>query len=180
MQLKTAGDLRGFLADVLVGIKSGSVDASQASSISKVAAQINASIATEVQARIHLKELGGDAAGAMIIANPVADTRPAPELTHHHVDDDHVPDAGKMVEIEAEAPAQPEPKIEPICQPEQIAESANSPVVALATSLDEAAANYRRNTQDKDKTWCDQCEMRVTTSQAVSCKSRYCKAKEAA
>lgn len=34
--------------------------------------------------------------------------------------------------------------------------------------------------RDGDKVWCEQCEMRVTTSQAVGCKSPHCKAKAAA
>lgn len=88
MQLKTAGDLRGFLAGVLVGIRDGTIDAAQASSISKVAAQINQSLATEVQARINLKDLGGEA-GAMVIASG-----------------EHVRDVPKLVEAAPPAPSE--------------------------------------------------------------------------
>lgn len=80
MQLRTAGDLRGFLAEVLVGIKNGDVDANQAGAISKVAAQINASLATEVQARMHLKGLDGEAAGGMVIGSLAADSPAAEPL----------------------------------------------------------------------------------------------------
>lgn len=147
MQLKTAGDLRGFLAEVLVGIKEGTVDASQAHAISKVAAQINSSLATEVQARMHLKGLDGEVAGSMVIAgaNP---GEPA-----------------KVIAPSAPVADMDDPSKVPPVRPIQ---------------LEDATANFRRNKQIADKVWCDQCDMNVTVSQAVGCKSRFCKAREAA
>lgn len=71
MTIKTAGDLRAFLADILVGIKNGTVDTAQAAAISKVSAQINQSLATEVGAAIQLHKLGKDrpSAGSLALAS---------------------------------------------------------------------------------------------------------------
>lgn len=72
-QLKTAGELRGFLADVLVGIQSGEIDVGKAHAIAKVAAQINQSLATEVNTALQLEKMGGQkaVAGSMVIASYV-------------------------------------------------------------------------------------------------------------
>lgn len=69
MQIKTAGDMRGFLADVMIGIRAGSVDKDMAGAISKVAAQINNSLAVEVNAALRLEGMGKDrpVAGSMLI-----------------------------------------------------------------------------------------------------------------
>lgn len=69
MQIKTAGDLRGFLADVMIGIRAGSIEADQASAISKIAAQINQSLAVEVNTALQLERMGKDrpVAGSMLI-----------------------------------------------------------------------------------------------------------------
>ena len=79
-QIKTAGDLRSFLADVLVDIRAGSIDADQASAISKVAAQINNSLAVEVNTALRLASMGKDhpVAGSMRIGNadPARDALP--------------------------------------------------------------------------------------------------------
>jgi hypothetical protein len=71
MQIKTAGELRGFLADVMVGIRAGSVECDQAHAISKIAAQINQSLATEVNTALQLERMGKDRpiAGSMLIGN---------------------------------------------------------------------------------------------------------------
>lgn len=58
-QLRTAGDLRGFLADVLVGIRDGTIDANKANAISKVAAQINQSLSTELVTAMKVRDAGG-------------------------------------------------------------------------------------------------------------------------
>jgi hypothetical protein len=70
MNIKTAGDLRGFLASVMIDIRAGDVDASQANAISKIAAQINQSLAVEVNAALQLERMGKDRsmAGLMLIA----------------------------------------------------------------------------------------------------------------
>ena len=59
-QLRTAGDLRGFLADVLIDIREGRIDTDQANAIGKVAAQINQSLATELATALKVKELSGE------------------------------------------------------------------------------------------------------------------------
>lgn len=71
MTIKTAGDLRGFLAEVLVEIKSGTVDVEKANAISKVAAEINRSIATEVQTALQLQRMdrSGDEPGSLLISS---------------------------------------------------------------------------------------------------------------
>lgn len=70
-KIKTAGELRGFLADVLVDIRNGSVDVAEASAIAKVAAQINQSLAVEVNTALQLQKMGKDhpVAGSMMIAS---------------------------------------------------------------------------------------------------------------
>ncbi len=71
MHIKTAGDLRGFLAQIMVGIKDGSIKSSDALAISKVAAQINQSLSVEVNTALQLERMGKDhpVAGSMLIAS---------------------------------------------------------------------------------------------------------------
>lgn len=59
MTIKTAGELRGFLADILVSIKNGNIDVEEANAIAKIAGQINNSLAVEAKTAIELKRLGG-------------------------------------------------------------------------------------------------------------------------
>lgn len=70
-QIKTAGEMRGFLAEVMVDIRNGKIKAQEASAISKVAAQINQSISTEIAAAIQLERLSGQnaKAGSMVITD---------------------------------------------------------------------------------------------------------------
>lgn len=58
MSIKTAGELRGFLADILVRIREGTVDVEEATAIAKVAGQINSSLAIEAKTAIEMKRLG--------------------------------------------------------------------------------------------------------------------------
>src|SRR5690242_17090047 len=69
MQIKTAGDLRGFLADIMLGIRDGDVECTQAHAIAKVAAQINQSLATEINTALQLERMGKDrpVAGSLLI-----------------------------------------------------------------------------------------------------------------
>lgn len=107
MSIKTAGELRAFLADILVGIKNGDIDVDEANAIAKVAGQINQSLAVEAKTAIELQKMGenGHVAGSMQIA---------------------------------------------------------SGEVSSITATDQ---------------WCDQCEARVTASNAAGCKSKYCSLK---
>lgn len=68
-KIETAGDLRAFLADVMVGIRDGNIDYQDAGAISKVAAQINNSLAVEVNTALRLASMGKDSpvAGSMRI-----------------------------------------------------------------------------------------------------------------
>jgi hypothetical protein len=56
--IKTAGELRGFLADILIGIRDGRVDVEEATAIAKVAGQINSSLAIEAKTAVEMKRLG--------------------------------------------------------------------------------------------------------------------------
>lgn len=68
--LSTAGELRAFLADVLVGIQNGTIDTNKANAIAKVSAQINQSLSVEVNTALQLVRIGGDRPipGNMVIA----------------------------------------------------------------------------------------------------------------
>jgi hypothetical protein len=82
-RIKTAGDLRGFLAEVMQDIRRGNIEADQANAISKVAAQINNSLAVEVNTALRLAQMGKDQpiAGAMLIgaADDPRNALPAPD-----------------------------------------------------------------------------------------------------
>lgn len=67
--IKTAGDLRSFLADVMMDIRAGRMEAEDAGAISKIAAQINQSLAVEVNTALQLEKMGkpGAVAGTMLI-----------------------------------------------------------------------------------------------------------------
>jgi hypothetical protein len=69
--IKTAGELRGFLAEVLLSIRSGEVAVEEANAIAKVAGQINQSLAVEAKTAIELQRMGGTGhvAGSMLIAS---------------------------------------------------------------------------------------------------------------
>jgi hypothetical protein len=135
-QLKTAGDLRTFLAETLVGVRDGTIDANKANAISKVAAQINQSLSTEVMTKLKLKELGEQAAGEMLIGS-----------------------------------APPEPIAVSDLRGVQYVE----PEVVRKPALEVVIPRL-----EGDKIWCEQCDLAVTVGQALGCKSKFCKAKEAA
>lgn len=59
--IKTAGELRGFLADIMVGIRDGRVDFQDATAIAKVAGQINLSLAIEAKTAVEMKRIGDGA-----------------------------------------------------------------------------------------------------------------------
>jgi hypothetical protein len=105
VSIKTAGELRAFLADILVNIKSGDVTVEEATAISKVAGAINQSLAVEAKMAIELQKMGekGHVAGSMQIASGNVDAITAQDA------------------------------------------------------------------------WCDQCEARVSASDAATCKSKFCK-----
>jgi hypothetical protein len=73
-KIKTAGDLRSFLADVMMDIRAGNMEAENATAISKIASQINQSLATEINAALQLEKMGKSAvAGAMLIGGDQGD-----------------------------------------------------------------------------------------------------------
>lgn len=68
--LRTAGDLRTFLADTLIAIKEGTIGPAEANAIAKVSAQINQSLQVEVATRLQMKESGNEPAGGMLLGAP--------------------------------------------------------------------------------------------------------------
>lgn len=85
--LRTAGELRGFLADVLIGIQNGTVDTNKANAIAKVSAQINQSLAVEVNTALQLERMGGEraVAGSMVIAHHGDEITPALPVAENDV-----------------------------------------------------------------------------------------------
>ena len=78
--IKTTGQLRQFLADMLVGIKNGHTDIAKASQITKMAAQINESVYSEIKTARVRKELGDASAvpmGALELGDPATKAMPA-------------------------------------------------------------------------------------------------------
>lgn len=57
-QIQTSGDLRAFLSNALLGIRNGDIDIHKASQITKMAAQINESIYSEIKAGVVLAAAG--------------------------------------------------------------------------------------------------------------------------
>lgn len=70
-KLNTAGELRGFLADVLTGIRDGTVAVDRAQAIAKVTAQINQSLIVEVNAALQIRKMGEGhpEAGSMLLTS---------------------------------------------------------------------------------------------------------------
>jgi hypothetical protein len=84
VNIKTAGDLRGFLADIMVGVRDGRVESTAAAAISKIAAQINQSLAVEINTALQLEKMGKDRpiAGSMLIGradDPKTSALPPPD-----------------------------------------------------------------------------------------------------
>lgn len=57
-RIKTTGELRQFLADSILAVKNGHMDADTARNVTKLAAQINESFYSEVKIAKTAKELG--------------------------------------------------------------------------------------------------------------------------
>jgi hypothetical protein len=62
MAIKTTGELREFLANMLLGIKNGDLDEHKARNITKMAAQINESFYSEIKIAKVRMEAGDEAA----------------------------------------------------------------------------------------------------------------------
>jgi hypothetical protein len=90
MEIRTTGDLRGFLGETLLGIRDGTIDKSKAEAIAKVASQINLSLSVEVNAAIQLKKLGegGTVAGSMLLTSDVEFATPKKALPTKEQDPD--------------------------------------------------------------------------------------------
>ena len=165
MTIQTAGQLRGFLADVLLDIRAKRMKPDEAAAIAKVAGEINRSLAVEVATALQAG-VEKPVPGSMVITTELpGNSGELPE------------GAGSDVVFD-DGPTEP-PKIinQNIPQADPIDPSKLAPIPPKR--LEDATANFRRN-QDGEKIWCEQCERRVTTGQVVSCKSFYCKAKEVA
>jgi hypothetical protein len=61
-KIKTTGQLREFLANSLLAVSSGQMDTDRARNITKLAAQINESIYSEIKTARVLSELGREPA----------------------------------------------------------------------------------------------------------------------
>lgn len=74
-RIKTTGELRNFLADLLVGIKNGHVEPERARNITKMAAQINESFYSEIKIAKVQMEAGKEAQqlGALNIGQDIAE-----------------------------------------------------------------------------------------------------------
>lgn len=56
--MRTSGDLRNFLMEMMEGVRSGSTDIQRASTVAKLAAQVTASLCAEAQMAIVTHKLG--------------------------------------------------------------------------------------------------------------------------
>lgn len=71
-QMKTTGELRDFLATMMVGVKNGDLDLDKASRITKMAGQINESFYAEIKVAKVRAEAGEEltALGSLPLGNP--------------------------------------------------------------------------------------------------------------
>lgn len=76
--IRTTGELRDFLATMMVGVKNGDLDVDKARTITKLADQINESFYAEVKVAKVLAEAGETslALGAMKVGNEVGNEAP--------------------------------------------------------------------------------------------------------
>ncbi len=74
-RLKTTGDMREFLADMMLGIKNGHIDIDKASRITKMAGQINESLYAETKVAQVRKAAGQEMGvlGSMPLNNTATD-----------------------------------------------------------------------------------------------------------
>lgn len=192
MRIRTAGDMRGFLADIMVGIRGGSVDSAQAHAIAKIAAQINQSLAVEVNTALQLERMGKDrpVAGSMLIG-PAGEAPtplphpPAPEEADPYEADDKWAEAAvrhieklKSAETVGEFVSSHCDRLESLMEgrPElhaQITVAINEAYERLQPS---ELARIKESLRE-DLQWCDQCDMRVTPEELAGCKSRHCSLK---
>ena len=156
-KLRTAGELRGFLADVLADIRQGHVDTNKANAIAKIAAQINASLQVEVTTALQLEKMGGGkaVAGSMVIATHEMESETARQLPKAEPE---VERAMEVLDVPLPVPAE---KVEPVAR--------------AATSKPILPQNPNAH---PDRIWCEQCDQSVTVSQALVCGSKFCKAKD--
>jgi len=57
-KIKTTGELRDFLANMMIGVKNGDLDLDKASRITKLAGQINESFYAEIKVAVLRTEAG--------------------------------------------------------------------------------------------------------------------------
>jgi len=62
-KIATTGQLRQFLADTLLAVRDGKMDTDKARNITKLAAQINESIYSEIKTARIMEDLGREVAG---------------------------------------------------------------------------------------------------------------------
>ena len=59
-RIKTTGDLRKFLIDMMVGVKGGHLDLDKASRITKLAGQVNENLYAEIKIARIRQEMNGE------------------------------------------------------------------------------------------------------------------------
>lgn len=70
-KIKTTGELRDFLANMMIGVKNGDIDLDKASRITKLAGQINESFYAEIKVAKIRAEAGEELIdlGAMVVGS---------------------------------------------------------------------------------------------------------------
>ncbi len=151
-KLKTAGELRGFLADTLADIRSGIIDTNKANAIAKIAAQINASLQVEVTTALQLEKMGGGTAvaGSMVIA------------THET--------EGEMVRQLPQADPVLDRAMDVIDTPVEIAPK------PIAAPKPKFSGSVPKLVEPGTRVFCDQCDRNVTVAEGMACTSAFCKA----
>lgn len=188
--IRTAGDLRGFLADIMVGIREGKVNATQAHAISKVAAQINQSLAVEVNTALQLERMGKDRpiAGSMMIRGDTPASLPEPEP-------ERAPAVEQDIDMHTTWFEQATHKLNRMDSEDQLGsfivrQSANLDKLLevrpdlhtqITVKINETRERVRPSETKRiekkirtDLEWCDQCDGMVAPEDSSLCKSRFC------
>lgn len=179
MTIHTAGQLRGFLADVLIDIRAKRIAPDEAAAIAKVAGEINRSLAVEVATALQAG-VKKPVPGSMVIASATelpGNSGELPEGAGSDILFDECTGQSNLGQLTDESGKSPVSAETRVFGAEKL--NGDQTQNKKPATLEDATANFARN-RDGDKIWCEQCDMRVTVGQAVGCKSPHCKAKEAA
>jgi hypothetical protein len=78
-KMRTSGDLRDFLMEMIAGVRDGSVDLQRASVAAKLAAQVTASLSAEAQ-MVLVEQKCGRQFGSAALGAPDAEAKAQPAL----------------------------------------------------------------------------------------------------